>query len=296
MNKLFFLFLLVFLINSCKSPISKRKHVVEKEYEIFQAENSKAVLVLFPCFPCDNENTKTEFPIIEQANKEGISVLLMNYNYKLFLKEDELLELAHQLSAIFETYNLNNKKVFIGGFSGGGNVSLLLSNYLLANPNLVQPKGVFIVDAPIDLLGLYEVAEKNKKSNFSEESVEESNYIIEKFNADFGNQKDSISLYEKFSPFTSKTSNIGNLKNLKNIKIRFYTEPDVNWWKTNKNNDEEDLNAFFIKNLYLTLKTNSFKNVALIETVNKGFRANGERHPHSWSIVDKDELLKWIKE
>ena len=37
-----------------------------------------------------------------------------------------------------------------------------------------------------------------------------------------------------------------------------------------------------------------FDKVEYIPTENMGFRANGERHPHSWSIIDKVGLIKWI--
>jgi hypothetical protein len=44
------------------------------------------------------------------------------------------------------------------------------------------------------------------------------------------------------------------------------------------------------------LKKSNFKQVEYISTENKGYRANGDRHPHSWSIVDKDKLVEWILE
>ncbi len=38
------------------------------------------------------------------------------------------------------------------------------------------------------------------------------------------------------------------------------------------------------------------QNAKLITTYNKGFRKpDNLRHPHSWSIVDNDELIKWLK-
>ena len=39
-----------------------------------------------------------------------------------------------------------------------------------------------------------------------------------------------------------------------------------------------------------------WEQVELIQTQNKGFRANGERNPHSWSIVDVDDLIYWMLE
>ena len=42
-------------------------------------------------------------------------------------------------------------------------------------------------------------------------------------------------------------------------------------------------------------KLNNSK-IEYIETQNRGYRANGVRHPHSWAIVDENELIKWILE
>lgn len=296
MKKIFFVLIVVTILFSCKSSISEVNHRIDKEFEIYKVSNSKATLVLFPCFPCDIENTKNEFPIIEEANKKGVSVILMNYNFKLYLKDSELQNLSKHFNSIFENNKLSTDNVYIGGFSGGGNVTLLLSNSLIKEENSIQPKGVFIVDSPIDLLGLYKVAEKNIISNFSSESVQEANWIIDKFNSEFGNPKDSISLYKKLSPYTLETNTISNVENLKNLKIRLYTEPDFDWWLKNRKNQKDEINSYFIEQLYNDLKIKGFQKIELINTKNKGYRADGTRHPHSWAIVDKENLLNWVLE
>lgn len=296
MKKIFFVLIVVTILFSCKSSISEVNHIIDKEFEIYKVSNSKATLVLFPCFPCDIENTKNEFPIIEEANKKGVSVILMNYNFKLYLKDSELQNLSKHFNSIFENNKLSTDNVYIGGFSGGGNVTLLLSNSLIKEENSIQPKGVFIVDSPIDLLGLYKVAEKNIISNFSSESVEEANWIIDTFNSEFGNPKDSISLYKKLSPYTLETNTISNVENLKKLKIRLYTEPDFDWWLKNRKNQKDEINSYFIEQLYNDLKIKGFQKIELINTKNKGYRADGTRHPHSWAIVDKENLLNWVLE
>ena len=58
--------------------------------------------------------------------------------------------------------------------------------------------------------------------------------------------------------------------------------------------DYEQMNAFYIKNLSKSLTKQGFENVEYIATKNKGYRANGDRHPHSWGIVDKKELIDWM--
>ena len=66
-----------------------------------------------------------------------------------------------------------------GGFSSGGVVSLLISDYIIGMKQFyIDPKGLFIVDSPIDLAALYTSSEKNIKRSFSEVSVQESNWII----------------------------------------------------------------------------------------------------------------------
>lgn len=158
----------------------------------------------------------------------------------------------------------------------------------------IDPKGVFIIDSPIDLVALYKSSEKNIERNFSAPSIQESTWLIGTLNSNFGNPKNNIEKYEDKSVFTYSTDNVSNLKKLKKTKIRFYTEPDTLWWKENRMADYEQMNAFYIEKLSESLIEKGFENVEYIPTINKGYRANGERHPHSWAIVDKNNLIDWI--
>ncbi|MGI9525730.1 MAG: hypothetical protein ACR2MS_01325 [Weeksellaceae bacterium] len=300
-----YIIILVLITMSCKGQFEKNNRTEKPKYEIIKtsefelnkAENQKGLLILFPCFPCDAENTLSEFKISEISVKNDFSVLAMNFNQHLYLNQKEKQELAEQLTDIVREQNLSEKNIFIGGFSSGGNVSLLISDYLVNNKSPIQPKGVFIVDSPIDLLGLYGTAEKNLKFNFSESSIQESTWIKNMFDKEFGNPSYGINTYEQNSPYTFQTENIDNLKGLKKVKIRFYTEPDLKWWKEYAKNEYEDLNAFYIHKLSDKLK-NEFgeNNVELINTENRGYRANGERHPHSWAIVNAKDLVNWMLE
>lgn len=293
------LFLTVTVI-SCKGQTQENnqtKKITTPEFKLIKSEEQNGLLILFPCFPCDAENTFSEFKISEISIKNGFSVLAMNFNQHLFLKLSEKQELAQRLEKIVIENNLNRKKIFIGGFSSGGNVSLLISDYLIKIKSIVQPKGIFVVDSPIDLLALYKTAHKNLTNNFSKPSIQEATWVKSFFDNEFGNPKNGIAKYEKYSPFTLETQNIKNLKNLKKLKIRFYTEPDLKWWKENRKNNYYDLNAYYLKQLSDKLK-NEFgsQNIRLIETKNKGYRKNGDRHPHSWSIVNTNDLMKWMLE
>ncbi len=295
--------IIVLIAISCKGQIDK-KNLIEKpvyeiiktsEYELIKAENQKGLLILFPCFPCDAENTLSEFKIAEISIKNGFSVLAMNLNKLFYLKPKEKKELAKQLINVIHEQDLPKKNIFVGGFSSGGNISLLICDYLNKTKSQIQPKGVFVVDSPIDILGLYKNAEKNIMLNFSKPAVQEATWVLNLLNTKFGKPSDGIANYELNSPYTFITQNIDNLKGLKKMKIRFYSEPDLKWWRKKSKREYEDLNAFYIEKLSKKMKKEfGNENVELIITENRGYRANGQRHPHSWSIVNEKDLVSWM--
>ncbi|TQI71235.1 hypothetical protein JM79_2162 [Gramella sp. Hel_I_59] len=301
-----FILILAVVLISCKGKDKEENKSTEKlnservstsDFELIKSEKKNGLLILFPCLPCDAKNTLSELEIGEISVENGFSVLSMNFNHHLYLNLSEKKELKKQLEKIVSEYDLPNKNIFIGGFSSGGNVSLIMSDYLMESESQIQPKGVFVVDSPIDLLALYKTAQKNLDMNFSEASIQEASWIKNSFDKEFGNPENGIGNYEEYSPFILETQNIQNLKNLEKLKIRFYTEPDLEWWKKNRNNDYEDLNAYYLKKLSEKLRDEfDNKNIELIETVNQGYRADGVRHPHSWGIVNEEELIKWMKE
>lgn len=307
MNKLTGIVLIVIVFIACKN-LSKGKtetavkaefvQVVKDNYELTKPTvNLKKVLVLFGGFSEKPADIEREFNILPIAKENGIAVVYMNYSKNLWLETNEKQQLAEQLQNIFFENKLPTTDIYLGGFSSGGNVALLISAFLNEKTNFkLAPKGVFIVDSPIDLVALYRSSEKNVANKFSAVAVQESTWIIETLGKRFGNPNNNISKYEDYAVYTSQTNNIDNLQYLKNTKIRFYTEPDTLWWKVNRKAEYDQMNAFYIKRLYESLQAAGFNQVAYMPTANKGYRANGDRHPHSWSIVDKSELMKWIME
>src|SRR5690606_34298632 len=258
---------------------------------INKAENEKAVLILFPCFPCDKTNTKTEAKFLDKIENEGITTILLDYNQKLYLDEFEKEDLAKRLNSILNENEISKKNVFIGGFSSAGNITIILSNYLIEKHNELQPKGVFIVDSPFDLEELYKSAQNDIKLNKNIEAVEEGKFLVNLFEQNLGNPETNIEKYKDLSPYLISQNSINNIKYLKNIKVRFYTEPDLEWQSLNRNRKYEDLNAFKVEKTWEALKNLGNKKAEFIKTENLGIRANGEKHPHSWSIVEKEDLI-----
>lgn len=307
MNKLQLLivFLISLLLLSCSNtdPINNDVLINKiythtdstEDFIVYKAANQKATLVIFPCLGCSAEQTVFDFDIAEEANAYGISVLIVNYNHRIYLLEDEKLELNNFLNEVFDYYQIDTNNVYLGGFSAGGNISMLMADYLIRNNNKIQLKGLFVVDSPVDLGGLYQSALKNIERNISELAVAEARWIKTNLDSAIGAYPKNLIRYDSISPYSYSNHQITNIAAIKNLKLRFYSEVDTTWWKENRGAEYEDLNCFYINHLVEDLKAAGANNIYYITTKNKGYRSDGSRHPHSWSIVDKSELINWIK-
>lgn len=288
------LFIFLILLFSC-APREKKHSTVQLPFgKLLQVENSHALLVLFPGFGGSAETIESELKINELAKEKGVSVLSFDFSQHLMLTNGQKHLLASQLNDVIISYEFENAPLYIGGFSSGGNVSFLLSEYLSENLEFNQPAGVFCVDSPIDLLAIRSNCVSTIERDFSDVAVEEAHFVIDLFDSTLGSPDSTIVKYEEASVFTNATSNIANMAHLKDKKLRFYTEPDSLWWFENRAAPYQETNAYILSQCALSLQQAGASEVELIQTSNKGYRANGDRHPHSWSIIDKDALFDWM--
>ena len=286
---------LCLILTTALSTAQEAEALTTADYTLYKPQQTDAVLVLFGGFGENAAGIENEYPITDLALSKNVAVAYLNYNRKIFLQEEEKAQLAQMLQNLIASNNLPDDAVYIGGLSSGGALSLIISNYLTENTSYgIKPAGVFAVDAPVDLAALYRIAKQNVARNFSPAAAGESAFMLQFFNAQLGNPDEEIGPYETYSAFVYETENFQNLKALENTKIRFYTEPDKTWWKENMGVDYEQMNAFHLERLSEFLTAKGYDNVELITTEDKGYRADGSRNPHSWSIVDQDGLLQWI--
>lgn len=96
------------------------------------------------------------------------------------------------------------------------------------------------------------------------------------------------------SPYSYNDTTQQAIKSLIRLPIRLYTEPDVIWW-INEGVDYSQMNAFDFAAMTNELKRMGNKKIELILTNNKGYRKpKNTRHPHSWSIVEQKDLVRWM--
>lgn len=260
-------------------------------YDLISPAEQKALLILFPCFSCDAADTRAESRIADTAAANGIAVLLMNFNRHILMSEAEKGEVIGMIAGAVQEHGVVASNTVIGGFSSGGNVSVLLAKALLRSTDApVTLKGVFAVDSPLDLVLLYECSQRDLAKTTFPEFKGEARYVVALLDSTLGAPTDSLANYERSAPLLNTATSVAPLKDL---PIRFYTEPDTAWWRANRDDGYEELNAFGLKRIHDTLRAAGNARSEYITTEGRGIQ-HGNRHPHAWSIVDEKELVKWI--
>ncbi|HRF80405.1 MAG TPA: hypothetical protein PL070_10005 [Flavobacteriales bacterium] len=281
---------------SCQERVpSHQEHFREihtPAYDLLLPAEPKALLILFPCFPCDAADTRSESPIADTAAANGIAVLMMNFNQHILMSDAEKREVLGVITGAVKEHGVDATSTFIGGFSSGGNVSVLLAKELVRAPRPgIGLKGVFAVDSPLDLVHLYVCAQRDLAKSSFPEYKDEARYLQAFLDSTLGSPTDSMANYERSAPLLNTSASVAPLKDL---PIRFYTEPDTAWWRTNRDDSYEELNSFAMRRIHDTLVAVGNTRAEYITTEGRGVQ-HGNRHPHAWSIVEEQELVRWME-
>ena len=200
------------------------------------------------------------------------------------------------LNHVTTKYKLDGLNFYLGGFSIGGTCALKYSELALSNNYSIKPSAVFAIDAPLDFeRTYYHLLREVRLPNSSEDALAETNYILKRSRKEFGGTPyDNLQNYHRLSPYSFNDTTQQAIKPLVNLPIRLYTEPDVLWW-INEGTDYSLMNSFDFAAMTNELKRMGSSKIELILTDNKGFRKpDNKRHPHSWSIVEPKDLIKWL--
>lgn len=195
------------------------------------------------------------------------------------------------LNDVISKQNLTNQKFYVGGYSIGGSCVIKYAE----NPS-IKPTAVFAVDPPIDFEQLYYTNKRLQRLSVNSQPNEETNYIIQRLEEMMnGSPATSMDNYYKTSPYSFTDSSQYAIKKLLNVPLRIYTEPDVHWWMRERGEDFTSMNSIYHSAMINELNRLGNQKAELITTQNKGYRKpDNKRHPHSWSIVDNDDLITWL--
>lgn len=190
-------------------------------------------------------------------------------------------------------HKLSNLPFFIGGFSIGGSCAIKY-----AQNTTIKPTAVFGVDPPLDFERFYNSSKRDIRLSVDIEPSQENVYMVDRIEKEFnGTPETALANFHEISPYSLSDHTQAAVKKFGNLPLRIYSEPDVDWWMKERNFDFTNINAPDCSAMINELNRLGNNNAELIVTKNKGYRRPyNTRHPHSWSIVDNDELITWLLE
>jgi dienelactone hydrolase len=201
--------------------------------------------------------------------------------------------LNNMIRDVKNKHKLSDLPFFIGGFSIGGSCAIKY-----AQNATMKPAAVFGVDPPLDFERFYNSSKRDIRLSVDKEPSQENVYMVERIEKEFnGTPQKALSNFYEISPYSFTDHTQAAVKKFGNIPLRIYSEPDVDWWLKERNFDFTSTNGPECSAMINELNRLGNNNAELIVTENKGYRKPyNVRHPHSWSIVDNDELITWLLE
>jgi hypothetical protein len=256
-----------------------------------------AALVILPGAGEPVDYAMQQITLPQLAAEKNILVIMPSINWGTTKHGPEHEMLDQIFTQVIKRFSIPKDKFVLGGFSGGGMLSLTYTEKANREKGstVIVPRAVFGIDPPLDYAHLWQHCINDIERNFSDVAVAEGKWITQMYTEEFGGSpKEFPDNYIKYSIYSHSEKDGGNAKYLLTTPVLLYTEPDVLWSMKNRHRDFYNLNCLDISAMINLLQLGGNKNAELVITKDKGYRPDGTRHPHSWSIMDSQQCLNWI--
>ena len=232
------------------------------------------------------------------CSQAGLMTLYTNTSNsfpELFESDLTMKRLDDIILEVVKNHNIPADNIFIGGISASGARALRYAEYCAQGKSTININGAFAVDSPLDLARFYTSIAAHRQ-NLKAGMLEEADFMPPVFHKLFGGGPDeNYEAYKSGSVFTHSDSLGGNAVYLKSTAIILFHEPDIDWWLEERGASYYDINSYDLAAFTALLRQLGNENVELITTTGKGFDRAGDRRCHSWTIVDEEYLVNWIK-
>ncbi len=259
----------------------------------------KAFMFLLDGFGASPQDVLLQTELPKYAAKQGIlTILPILKTGPLYFGIDSASQqsLNNQIESVIIKYHLQGKDFYIGGFSIGGSCVVKYAELAVKNNYAVKPKAVFAVDPPLDWERFYNSAKRVVRLSVPTQVNGEVTYMIDRIEKEMkGTPQTALENFYNLSPYSFSDITQRAVKTLIKTPIMLITEPDIQWWLSQRGYDYSYINVTDQAAMINELQKLGNSKAILITTNNKGFRKPGnKRHPHSWSIADPIELTKWL--
>jgi hypothetical protein len=267
-------------------------------YALIPKSNIKGVMVLFPSTgELVEEVINNNINLSKLACDSSLLTIIPSINNNLCVDQFSLKIINSIFNNVINKYNPPKDKFVIGGFSLGGMNALRYTEMSYQDKTLaiVQPKAVYGVDPPVDLVGVYYTFTRTIVRNAFAPAVSEAKDYVNKMHSQFGGTpQDKVDVYNLNSMYSRNQKNGGNTQYLKTVPVRIYSDPDIDWQMKYRYSDYYDMNALDQTAMINQLKLLGNNKAEFINALGKGYRLNGMRHPHSWSLLEPTDCIHWI--
>lgn len=231
------------------------------------------------------------------ATSQGLAVasLTPKEDYLLTMFDQNIIKKYEEMILdICQKHQISTAKVIVGGLSAGGVLAVRLAEYNQEKNSAFKPTAVFAVDPPLDYERFWYECERKVRLNFHPAAVGEGNEVMRRMKMAFGDSPNQAQKrYWESAPYSRNAPDGGRIQWLKSTPIRIYHEADIDWWIENRRQDYLSTNSVDCAGAINDLKILGNAQAELITTTGKGYRSDGARHPHSWSIVNEADLVNW---
>lgn len=294
---------------ACDSPITPETLKIEKvvidsidsDYGYYLAVKPKGeiqkVLVLLPGFGQKAEDVFLDTEFHKHALEKNILTIAFAGRTRLTADSTMRFKLNDVFHDVMANASVDKDKFVLGGFSAGGTIALRYTELCHQYPDIypIKPKGVFMVDSPIDLYHSWQLQVENLKNNHSEISVNEARWVKQYYEEYYGaTPSEDPESFMDLSPFSIDTIYGSHEQYLGQVAVRAYHDIDVAWRLENRNQTPQYDNYVATATLINRLMLSGNSKAEFIQSYQTGYRRNGNRHPHSWSIVDEEECMDWV--
>lgn len=261
----------------------------------------KGYMFLIPSFYETPEHVLEQTFLPVEAAKQGIITIIPTFKTGLAsFGIDSLTQHSFReiLEDVHKRFNLENSSFYLGGFSIGGSCAVKFAEDAVRDNYKYQPDAIFVVDPPLDFIRFYNSMKRILRIDPNSKLREEALYLTDRIEKELGGTPlTNTQNYIDKSPYCFTDTNQTGIKQLIETPIRYYTEPELQWKMDDFGSaDFSDINGLDGSCMINELRLLGNKQAELILTQDKGYRRpNHRKQPHSWSIIDNKELLKWLQ-
>ena len=265
-----------------------------------EKEKVNSFMVLLDGFGNSPQDVLFQTGIPKYASQQGILTIipLLETGPSYFGSDTASQQsLKEIINLVVNRYQLKGKDLYIGGFSIGGTCAVKYSELSVQNNYPVKPKAVFAIDPPLDWERYYNAAKRVVRLSNPAKVNGEVFYMIDRIQKEMkGTPKTALENFYTQSPYSFSDTTQNAVKNLIKTPVMIISEPDIQWWLKERGYDYSYNNITDHAAMINELQRLGNNNAVLVTTTGKGYRKpNNMRHPHSWSIADPEQIIKWLR-